>query len=180
MPETQSNPSRTNNTSKSKFTKSEDTALKQLVQKYGHDDWELISNSLGTKNSRQCHDRWFYILSPKLNKTPFTIEEDNLLLYLLNKLGPRWVQISKYFSGRTDTQIKNRYKVITRRIANDYPIYIKDIPVHEAKPPTKKKQTPKITAATSSSNIDQLYAAFDSNIDAAYLDIADDLFSLFE
>lgn len=108
-------PFRSVNAPKNKFSASEDSLLRSLVSKYGEHDWDLISQVVGTKNSRQCHDRWFYNLSPKLVKTPFTDEEDEKLLRLLDTLGPKWVQISKYFAGRTDTQIKNRFKVLKRR-----------------------------------------------------------------
>ncbi|EAX95430.1 Myb-like DNA-binding domain containing protein [Trichomonas vaginalis G3] len=101
---------------------SEDAALQSLVKKYGDADWSAIANALRTKNSRQCHDRWFYYLSPKLNRNPFTEEEDNKLIQLEKKYGQHWVKIAKHFSGRTDTQIKNRWNVIKRRLENDRPI----------------------------------------------------------
>lgn len=105
-----------------------------LVSKYGTDNWELISQWIGTKNVRQCHDRWFYYLSPEINKNPWTEEEDQRLIQLSNQYGRRWVQIAKHFEGRTDTQIKNRMKVLQRRIVNEQvietpnPIQKQDIP----------------------------------------------------
>lgn len=66
-------------------------------------------------------------LSPKLNKNPFTEQEDKTLLELVQNMGPKWVSIAKYFNGRTDNQIKNRYKVLNRKIKNDKPIALQDI-----------------------------------------------------
>ncbi|EAX94301.1 Myb-like DNA-binding domain containing protein [Trichomonas vaginalis G3] len=109
-------PFRCVNAPKNKFSAAEDEMLRNLVRKYGENEWDLISQVLGTKNSRQCHDRWVYNLSPKVNKKPFTEEEDQKLLDLVENLGPHWVQISKRMPGRTDTQIKNRYKVLKRRV----------------------------------------------------------------
>lgn len=104
---------------KNKFSMSEDAALQNLVKRYGDNDWVTIAKMLRTKNSRQCHDRWFYYLSPKLNHGPFTEEEDNKLIQLQQKYGQRWVKIAKHFAGRTDTQIKNRWNVIKRKLEND-------------------------------------------------------------
>lgn len=104
---------------KNKFTIQEDATLQMLVRKYGEQDWSTIARALRTKNSRQCHDRWFYYLSPKLNRGPFTEEEDNKLIQLEKKYGQHWVKIAKHFSGRTDTQIKNRWNVLKRKLEND-------------------------------------------------------------
>ena len=48
-------------------------------------------------------------LDVERNKTPFTIEEDMLLLDLYKKLGPRWKQISKYFENRKNVDLRNRF-----------------------------------------------------------------------
>ena len=43
-------------------------------------------------------------------------QEDQALLDAYERLGPRWVQISHCFVGRTDTHIKNRWLVLQRRM----------------------------------------------------------------
>lgn len=118
---------------KNKFTLNEDAALTTLVKKYGDSDWSTISKIIRTKNSRQCHDRWFYYLSPKLNRGPFTEDEDKKLIQLTKKYGQHWVKIAKHFSGRTDTQIKNRWNVLKRRLENEKPV---SIPTHIAQAET--------------------------------------------
>lgn len=57
-------------------------------------------------------------LSPKINKSPFTEEEDDLLIEKYNSFGPRWVKISKFFRNRTDSALKNRWNVLARRHGN--------------------------------------------------------------
>lgn len=42
-------------------------------------------------------------------KIGWTMEEDDLLEDLFDKLGPHWKQISCFFPGRNDTFIKNRW-----------------------------------------------------------------------
>lgn len=99
----------------SKFSSAEDSTLSSLVKKYGEDDWEKIASLIKNRNARQCHDRWFYYLSPNINREPFTEEEDKLLLSKVKKIGFHWVLITSFFQGRTDTQIKNRYNLLKRK-----------------------------------------------------------------
>ncbi|EAX89823.1 Myb-like DNA-binding domain containing protein [Trichomonas vaginalis G3] len=156
---------------KNKFTLAEDAALQTLVKKYGECDWSTISRIIRTKNSRQCHDRWFYYLTPKLNRGPFTEEEDNKLVQLEKKYGQHWVKIAKHFSGRTDTQIKNRWNVLKRRIENEKPIPIQQIaPIQE----TKIEQTQK-TIVTPPGAITQ--RLFENLFEFEDLDSLDDPFA---
>ena len=117
---------RTNN----KFTKEEDCRLRQLVNQYGEGCWDEISARMKTRNFRQCHDRWVYFLSPKINNSPWTLEEDKKLIKLVNELQGKWVRISKRFRGRNDTQIKNRWNFLKRtRHLEDIKIIKKKTPV---------------------------------------------------
>ena len=109
---------------KNKFTLSEDALLKSLVLKYGENKWDDIANILVGRNARQCRDRWEYYLSPKVNNAPWTDEEEARLVKLVNEIGFHWVRIARLFPGRTDTQIKNKWNVLKRRMDADVPIPI--------------------------------------------------------
>ena len=100
---------------KNKFSSQEDEMLRELVKKFGENEWATISSHLIGRNERQCHDRWFYYLSPAVNKEPWTQEEDDLLRKLIDEVGPRWVNISKIMRTRNDIQVKNRWMVLKRR-----------------------------------------------------------------
>lgn len=62
-------------------------------------------------------NRWHNHLDPSINKEPWTEEEDELLIEKHEQLGNKWAEISKFFSGRTDNMIKNRWNsTIKRRV----------------------------------------------------------------
>ena len=99
-----------------KFSKEEDNRLKELVREYGENSWDDIALQMKDRNIRQCHDRWFFYLSPKINNAPWTEEEDKKLIKYAEQLNGKWVQIAKHFKGRNDTQIKNRWNSLKKRI----------------------------------------------------------------
>lgn len=101
---------------KIKFSKEEDERLRQVISHYGVQDWDAIADQMPGRNQRQCRERWFNYLSPSVNKEPFTPEEDQLLIEKYNEHGSRWVRIAKFFSGRSDTAIKNRWMALQRKI----------------------------------------------------------------
>lgn len=100
---------------KSKFTPVEDQKLRELVAKYGDNDWATVSKMMGTRNQRQCRERWTNYLSPKVSNGPWSPQEDELLRKLHAEIGAKWVKISSYFPSRTDTNIKNRWMVLLRQ-----------------------------------------------------------------
>jgi len=109
-------PSSTNaNKKRSQFTSQEDEKLKQLVKKYGDNNWVSVANEMGDRNVRQCRERWRHYLTPDVCNSEWSIEEDNLLKAKYAIFGPKWVQITEFFKNRTDISIKNRWIVLMRK-----------------------------------------------------------------
>ena len=104
---------------KDKFTPAEDAKLKILVSLFGVGCWNKISEKMGTRNPRQCRDRYKNYLAPNLNNSPWTIEDDIKLEQLVEKMGKKWSLIAKEFTGRTDINIKSRYSLLQRQHARD-------------------------------------------------------------
>ena len=132
---------RKSNRTNRKFKPEEDAKLRSLVSKYGEMAWNEIANEMEGRNVRQCHDRWFYYLTPQLNNTPWTKEEDKRLIKLAKEYKGKWVAISKHFNRRTDTQIKNRWNILKktmklpefRRKKKNTTKEYKDLPLQERK-----------------------------------------------
>ncbi|KAH0794863.1 Myb-like DNA-binding domain containing protein [Histomonas meleagridis] len=100
---------------KCKFTPEEDQKLKELVQIHGTSSWKLISSLMGTRNHRQCRERYKNYLDPNLRNDPWTFEEDHLLVDKFAEYGPRWNKIAKFFTNRSDNSLRNRWQLMLRQ-----------------------------------------------------------------
>lgn len=110
------------------FTKEEDLLLKKLVQKHGTSNWQKISNQMPKRNKRQVRDRWNDFLDPRLNKAPWTEEEEKFLIKKHNQIGNKWKLLSTFFPGRTDVDMKKTYYRLERRHKKKYGEKIKLLP----------------------------------------------------
>lgn len=100
---------------KDKFTPAEDEKLRILVQMLGPANWKKVSEFMGTRNPRQCRDRYKNYLAPYLNSSPWTKDDDAKLTDLVKSLGRKWSLIAKEFPGRTDINIKSRFALLKRQ-----------------------------------------------------------------
>ncbi|KAF5897500.1 myb-related protein A isoform X2, partial [Clarias magur] len=87
-----------------------DEKLKNLVEQHGTDAWKLIVNYFPTRTDGQCQHRWQKVLNPELVKGPWTKEEDQRVIELVHKYGPkRWSVIAKHLQGRIGKQCRERW-----------------------------------------------------------------------
>nr|KAF6363311.1 MYB proto-oncogene, transcription factor [Pipistrellus kuhlii] len=95
---------------KTRWTREEDEKLKKLVEQNGTDDWKVIANYLPNRTDVQCQHRWQKVLNPELIKGPWTKEEDQRVIELVQKYGPkRWSVIAKHLKGRIGKQCRERW-----------------------------------------------------------------------
>ncbi|NXJ83132.1 MYBA protein, partial [Trogon melanurus] len=95
---------------KVKWTRDEDERLKKLVEQNGTEDWAFIASHLQNRSDFQCQHRWQKVLNPELIKGPWTKEEDQRVIELVQKYGPkRWSLIAKHLKGRIGKQCRERW-----------------------------------------------------------------------
>lgn len=68
-----------------------------------------------SRTGKQCRERYINHLDPNTKKSPWTLQEDEIIRELHPTLNSKWSQYMSRLPGRTDNAIKNRYHAITRR-----------------------------------------------------------------
>jgi hypothetical protein len=100
----------------------EDEALAEIVSELGPKKWSCISvelnirvhNGLPIRKGKQCRERWTGCLSPDIVRAAWTEEEDKILTEKQKLWGNKWCLIIKELPGRTENQIKNRWRQIEK------------------------------------------------------------------
>ncbi|XP_014274880.1 myb protein isoform X2 [Halyomorpha halys] len=94
---------------KSRWTKEEDIRLKQLVEEYP-DNWAAIAQHFPQRTDLQCQQRWHKVVNPELVKGPWTKEEDETVVSLVERFGPKkWTLIARHLKGRIGKQCRERW-----------------------------------------------------------------------
>lgn len=114
--------------SRQSWTPEEDEVLKAIIEKLGPKQWSSIASQLNIELHRglpirfgkQCRERWLGSLNPVIQKSPWTEEEDNILVSQQMVLGNRWRLINEKLPGRTENQIKNRWRKLNKLLKNGH------------------------------------------------------------
>ncbi|XP_077956210.1 uncharacterized protein LOC120816369 isoform X2 [Gasterosteus aculeatus] len=99
------------NLQKPGWTNEEDDTLHRLVQEFGSNSWSSVSLHVkGQRSDVECQRRWQHIKNPELVKGPWTHDEDESVLKLVQKYGvKRWSLIAKHLHTRNGKQCRERW-----------------------------------------------------------------------
>ena len=104
---------------------SEDEALRGIVSENGPRGWSRIAKELNVRvhkgmpvrQGKQCRERYYNHIDPQLVKGQWTDSEDIYILKQQREIGNKWSLIAKALPGRTENQIKNRFKSLLKQVA---------------------------------------------------------------
>ncbi|XP_050210842.1 transcription factor MYB3R-1 [Mercurialis annua] len=95
---------------KGQWTAEEDEILRNAVQRYKGKNWKKIAEYFKDRTDVQCLHRWQKVLNPELIKGPWSKEEDETIVELVNRFGPKkWSTIAQHLPGRIGKQCRERW-----------------------------------------------------------------------
>ncbi|XP_057321397.1 myb-related protein B isoform X1 [Microplitis mediator] len=99
---------------KGRWTKEEDALLKQLVSNAEKHRtglrWDSVAAHFPDRSDVQCQQRWAKVVNPELVKGPWTKEEDEKVVELVERYGPKkWTLIARHLKGRIGKQCRERW-----------------------------------------------------------------------
>lgn len=72
--------------------------------------WEIIAKHFPDRSDVQCQQRWQKVVNPELVKGPWTKEEDEKVVELVERYGPKkWTLIARHLKGRIGKQCRERW-----------------------------------------------------------------------
>lgn len=108
------------------FSVEEDHLLTTIMYGQPFTTWIAVAAQIPGRTARQCRDRWANYLSPNNKNGPWSQNEDEILAEKHKEYGPQWTIISKFFDGRSENNVKNRWythlkhKYCGKSINNDF------------------------------------------------------------
>lgn len=92
------------------WTTEDDEVLKKAVKIFEGKQWKKIASYVKKFSESQCLHRWTKVVNPEVNKSPFTPQEDEILINLVQKHGiGKWSFIARHLDGRIGKQCRERW-----------------------------------------------------------------------
>lgn len=96
--------------SQSGWTEEEDNRLIEYVKMFKGKNWKRIAEYIPGRSDVQCLHRWQKVLNPEVVKGPWSKEEDDRIIELVQQYGCRkWALIAQCLPGRIGKQCRERW-----------------------------------------------------------------------
>ncbi|KAJ0963819.1 hypothetical protein J5N97_028941 [Dioscorea zingiberensis] len=100
----------TRRSTKGGWTDEEDAILAKAVRQFNGKNWKKIAEYVPDRSDVQCLHRWQKVIDPDLVKGAWTKEEDDRIIKLVEKYGPKkWSLIAQSMPGRIGKQCRERW-----------------------------------------------------------------------
>ncbi|ORZ10656.1 Homeodomain-like protein, partial [Lobosporangium transversale] len=86
---------------KGTWTSQEEEILLEAVRDLSSENWHAVAMKVPGRNAKQCMQKWQTDLDPRINRQPWTAEEDEKLVEAYHTFGNSWQQIAKMVETRT-------------------------------------------------------------------------------
>ncbi|KAL4903518.1 hypothetical protein BDW74DRAFT_179934 [Aspergillus multicolor] len=104
------------------WTAEEDMVLREEVEKAQAASnttvsWNEIASSLPGRTNKDCRKRFYGAISTKVNKGPWTEDEDDRLRNAVDEYGPKWTAVASVVGSRLPDQCSKRWSHAIRSSA---------------------------------------------------------------
>lgn len=100
----------TRRSTKGQWSAEEDDILCKAVQQFNGKNWKKIAECFKDRTDVQCLHRWQKVLNPELVKGPWSKEEDEIIIRLVEQYGAKkWSTIAQHLPGRIGKQCRERW-----------------------------------------------------------------------
>ncbi|KAJ2394809.1 hypothetical protein GGI05_001866 [Coemansia sp. RSA 2603] len=119
-----------------RWDRDEDVALLAAVRLYGVGQWTKIAKHVPGRTDVKCRERYMNVLTPDVNNTQWTADEDARLVALVARVGVgKWSYVADMLGGRTDNQCWRHWRSLHKRGAAPDPPELDHVPDGDADAP---------------------------------------------
>lgn len=99
-----------------RWDRDEDVALLAAVRLYGVGQWTKIAKHVPGRTDVKCRERYMNVLTPDVNNSQWTSEEDERLIEIVGRVGiGKWSYVADLLGGRTDNQCWRHWRSLHKR-----------------------------------------------------------------
>ncbi|KAJ2417080.1 hypothetical protein GGI10_000474 [Coemansia sp. RSA 2530] len=99
-----------------RWDKDEDVALLAAVRLYGVGQWTKIAKHVPGRTDVKCRERYMNVLTPDVNNSQWTSEEDARLIAIVNRVGiGKWSYVADLLGNRTDNQCWRHWRSLNKK-----------------------------------------------------------------